>query len=269
MRYFVHIGYNGLQYNGWQKQAGVSNIQGVIENALGSIFKTTIAINGCGRTDAQVHASQFFFHMDIEQDWDFDLVFRLNKVLPMNIAIYDIIPMEGTPHARFDAVQRAYDYFLHTYKDPFLNGLSSYYLLDQLDYDRMKTAVALLPLYKDYRAFCTHPDKYEHTLCFVRSASLMVDENGEKLRFQISSNRFLGKMIRILMGQLLKIGKGLMSVDEFESHLISKQTPALITPAHPQGLYLSKVTYPYLDLKPRADFSAILQKQADVNWINL
>jgi len=258
-----------LQYNGWQKQAGISNIQGVIENALSSIFKTTIAINGCGRTDAQVHASQFFFHLDLEQEWDFDLVFRLNKMLPMNIAVYDVIPMEGSPHARFDAVQRAYDYFLHTYKDPFLNGLSSYYLLDKLDYDQMKAAVALLPLYKDYRAFCTHPDKYEHTLCFVRTSSLMVDESGEKLRFQISSNRFLGKMIRIIMGQLLKIGKGLMSVDEFESHLISKQTPALITPAHPQGLYLSKVTYPYLDLKPRADFSAILQKQADSNWFKL
>jgi len=269
LRYFVHIGYNGLQYNGWQKQAGVSNIQGVIENALTGIFKIPVAINGCGRTDAQVHASQFFFHMDLAQDWDFDLVFRLNKMLPMNIAVYDIIPMEGNPHARFDAVQRAYDYFLHTYKDPFLNGLSSYYLLDKLDYSQMQAAVALLPLYKDYRAFCTHPDKYEHTLCFVRSASLMVDQNGEKLRFQISSNRFLGKMIRIIMGQLLKIGKGLMSVDEFESHLISKQTPALITPAHPQGLYLSKVTYPYLDLKPRADFSAILQKQADTNWFKL
>jgi tRNA pseudouridine38-40 synthase len=266
LRYFVHIGYNGLQYNGWQKQADVMNIQGVIELALFQIFKVPVPINGCGRTDAQVHASQFFFHMDLEKDWDFDLIFRLNKMLPMNIAIFDIIAMEGLPHARFDAIQRSYDYFLHTYKDPFLNGLSSYYLLKDLKWDEMKAAVALLPQYKDYRAFCTHPDKYEHTLCFVRSASLLVDDKEEKLRFQISSNRFLGKMIRIIMGQLLKIGKGEMSVDEFESHLISKQTPALITPAHPQGLYLSKVTYPYLDLPPRVDFSAILQKQADNSW---
>lgn len=191
MRYFVHISYNGLQYNGWQKQLNVLNIQGVIENALTQIFKVPVFINGCGRTDAQVHASQFFFHMDIEQEWDFDLIFRLNKLLPLNIAVYDIIPMEGLPHARFDAVQRAYDYFLHTYKDPFLNGLSSYYLLENLQWDQMKAAVALLPLYKDYRAFCTSPDKYEHTLCYVRSASLMVDDKGEKMRFQISSNRFL------------------------------------------------------------------------------
>jgi len=197
------------------------------------------------------------------------LIFRLNKLLPLNIAVYDIIPMEGLPHARFDAVQRSYDYFLHTYKDPFLNGLSSYYLLDGLQWDKMKAAVDLLPRYKDYRAFCTHPDKYEHTLCYVRSASLMVDEKGDKLRFQISSNRFLGKMIRIIMGQLLKIGKGTLSVDEFESHLINKQTPALITPAHPQGLYLSKVTYPYLDLPPRTDFSVILQRAADTSWRKL
>lgn len=269
MRYFVHIGYNGLQYNGWQRQASVMNIQGVIEKALGDVFKIPVLINGCGRTDAQVHASQFFFHMDLEKEWDFDLVFRLNKMLPVNIAVYDVIPMEGTPHARFDAVQRSYDYFLHTYKDPFLNGLSSFYLLNHLNWAEMRSAVDLLPKYQDYRAFCTHPDKYEHTLCYVRSASLMVDEKEEKLRFQISSNRFLGKMIRILMGQLLKIGQGTLSVAEFESHLVSRKTPALITPAHPHGLYLSKVTYPYLNLPPRADFSAILQKQADCNWHKL
>lgn len=266
LRYFAHISYNGLTYNGWQKQAKVQNVQGVIENALTQIFKKPIFINGCGRTDAQVHASQFFFHFDLEDQWDFDLIFRLNKILPMNIAVYDIIPMEGTPHARFDAVQRSYDYFLHTYKDPFLNGLSSYYLLQDLRLDQMKAAVDLLPKYKDYRAFCTSPDKYEHTLCYVRSASLLIDEKAEKMRFRISSNRFLGKMIRIIMGQLLKIGKGQLSVEEFESHLITRQTPELILPAHPQGLYLSKVTYPYLDLAPRVDFSAVLQKQQDITW---
>lgn len=269
MRYFVHIGYNGLQYNGWQKQPGVLNVQGVLEKYLSEALKTPVLINGCGRTDAHVHASQFFFHMDVEREWDFDLMFRLNKLLPVNIAIFDIIPMEGLPHARFDAVQRSYDYFVHTYKDPFLNGLSSFYLLKELDFDKMKAAAAVLPQYKDYRAFCTSPDKYEHTICNVMSASLAVDTNGDKLRFQISSNRFLSKMIRIIMGQLLKIGKGVLSVDEFEYYLATKTTPELITPAHPQGLYLSKVTYPYLNLPPRVEFSSILQKQTDITWRTL
>lgn len=267
MRYFVHIGYNGLHYNGWQKQAGVANVQGVIEKALSKIMRTTVFVNGCGRTDAHVHASQFFFHMDMEREWDFDLLFRLNKSLPANIAVFDIVPVEDECHARFDAVYRAYDYFLHTYKDPFLNGLSAYYLLDRLDFDKMSKAAALLPKYKDYRAFCTSPDKYEHTICNVMSASLSVDGKGDRLRFQIASNRFLSKMIRIIMGQLLKIGKGILSVDEFEHYLINSKTPKLITPAHPQGLYLSKVTYPYLDLAPRTEFSSILQKQGDQSWI--
>lgn len=269
MRYFVHIGYNGLNYNGWQKQPGVMNVQGVLEKALSQVLKTPVFIIGCGRTDAHVHASQFFFHMDIEQAWDFDLMFRLNKLLPANIAVFDIIPMEGLRHARFDAVQRSYDYFIHTYKNPFLNGLSSFYLVDKLDFDKMKDAAAVLPKYKDYRAFCTSPDKYEHTICNVMSASLFVDENGDQLRFQISANRFLSKMIRIIMGQLLKIGRGTLSVEEFENYLINNQTPELITPAHPQGLYLSKVTYPYLNLPPRQRFSSILQKQADLSWQRL
>jgi len=266
VRYFVHIGYNGQHYGGWQKQPGVPNVQGVIENALGQIFKIPVPINGCGRTDAHVHASQFFFHMDIEDQWDFDLLFRLNKLLPHSIAVFDILPMEGLPHARFDAVLRCYDYFLHTYKNPFLNGLSSFYLLDYLDLDKMKQAVDLLPKYKDYRPFCTSPDKYEHTICNVMSASLMVDPKGDKLRFRITSNRFLSKMIRIIMGQLLKIGKGTLSVDEFEGYLITKETPALIHPAHPQGLYLSKVTYPYLNLPPRTEFSSIFQNLVDDTW---
>jgi tRNA pseudouridine38-40 synthase len=266
LRYFVHISYHGLNYGGWQKQPGVLNVQGVLEKAFTQALKTPVAINGCGRTDAQVHASQFFFHVDLEQHWDYDLVFRLNKILPPSIAVYDIIPMEGLPHARFDAVLRSYDYFLHTYKNPFLNGLSSYYLLENLNLDNMKKAVALLPKYNDYRAFCTSPDKYEHTLCYVKSAKLLIDDKAERIRFQISSNRFLGKMIRIIMGQLLKIGTNELSVDEFEGHLISKITPALITPAHPQGLYLSKVVYPYLNLPPRFSFSSILPNQEEHLW---
>jgi len=238
----------------------------VLEKTLSQVLKMPVEIIGCGRTDAHVHASQFFFHMDIEEAWDFDLIFRLNKSLPTSIAVFDIVPMPGMQHARFDAVQRSYDYFLHTYKNPFLQGLSSYYLLNDLKFDEMKAAAAVLPKYKDFRPFCTSPDKYEHTICNVMSASLTVDPRGERMRFQISSNRFLSKMIRIIMGQLLKVGRGVLSVDEFEQYLIDKRTPELITPAHPQGLYLSKVTYPYLNLPPRADFSAMMQLEESSSW---
>lgn len=244
-------------------------MQEVLETALSKLLKKPVAIVGCGRTDARVHASQFFFHTDIEGEWDFDLFFRLNKILPDDIAVFDIIPMQGRPHARFDAIQRTYDYFIHTYKDPFLTSFSSLYPERNLDLDKMKAAVALLPLYNDYRAFCKCPDRIEHTLCYVSSASLFIDTNGDKLRFQVTANRFLSKMIRIIVGRLLEIGRGEMPVDEFEHYLINKVTPKIIIPAYPQGLYLSKVTYPYLDIPPQTAFTSILENSMDNGWQEL
>ncbi|MBM3400781.1 MAG: tRNA pseudouridine synthase A [Bacteroidetes bacterium] len=263
MRYFVHIGYKGTHYFGWQRQPDKLSVQEILENCLSRIFKQSITIFGCGRTDAGVHASQYFFHMDIEKSWSFDLFFRLNRILPDDIALFDIIPMEGQPHARFDAIQRVYDFFIHTYKDPFLSDSSSLYLRKSFDLEQMQRAVNLLPKYEDYRAFCKSPDKNEHTICHVSAASLYTNKSGDRIRFRISSNRFLGRMIRILARKLIEIGDGDLSVDEFESHLISKNIPSKLLPAHPQGLFLSKVTYPYLDLQPKSKFWASIE---DSHW---
>jgi tRNA pseudouridine38-40 synthase len=267
VRYFFHIGYSGTNYRGWQRQSKTVNIQEVLERGLTQILKIPLSIIGCGRTDAQVHASQFFFHVDIDREWDFDLLFRLNKLLPADIGVFDIIAMKGLPHARFDANKRSYDYFIHTYKDPFLSNVSALYLEKNLDLEKMKEASSLLTRYNDYAAFCKGSSGYEHTICHVTSAQLFADASGDKLRFSISSNRFLSKMIRIIVGKLIDIGKGELSVDEFEEGLITKLPPKTIEPAYPQGLFLSKVTYPYLDLPPRTTFSSILQNKEDSVWV--
>ena len=249
MRYFFHISYHGQYFNGWQRHPKARSIQEVIEQALSGRFKTPIPIVGCGRTDAHVHASQFFFHADLPH-WDFDLLFRLNKALPYNISVFDITPVGEKQHARFDAVQRAYDYFIHTYKDPFLSHLSAHYIL-KLEGKKMSQAVRLLPKYNDYRAFCASPDKYDHTICHVSAARLYVNPTGDRFRFQISSNRFLSKMIRMIVGKLLLVGTDQLSLNEFEAYLSGEKTPPFIKPAHPTGLFLSKVTYPFLDLPAR------------------
>ena len=266
MRYFFHIGYSGTNYRGWQRHPYGVNVQETIEACLGKILKAPLTIVGCGRTDAGVHASQFFFHLDVAQPWEFDMLFRLNKVLPPDIAVFDIIPMEGLPHARFDANLRSYDYFIHTYKDPFLNDVSSLYLIRNLNLDTMKTATALLPLYKDYKSFCITPADQDSTICHVASAGWLADSSGDRLRFQISANRFLSRMIRIIVGKLLQVGAGVLSLDEFESYLSTETTPKSLSAAYPQGLYLSKVTYPYLDLAPRSSISAILQSHTATSW---
>jgi tRNA pseudouridine38-40 synthase len=254
LRYFFHIAYQGKNYNGWQKQKDNFSIQQVLEDKLSQILKTPIAIVGCGRTDAKVNASQFFFHADLLSIPADTLFFRLNRLLPSDIAVFDIIPMQDLPHCRFDAIQRQYHYFIHTNKNPFLSDVSSLYLDLKFDLNALKAATNLLTKYEDFRPFCTSPDKNEHTICRVSSAQWLVSDHGNRYCFQISANRFLSKMIRIIVGQLLKVGNGDLSVADFEMYLKDKETPKILSPAHPQGLYLAKVTYPYLDLKTQADF---------------
>lgn len=269
LKHFFHIGYHGYHYRGWQRQAGIISVQEVIETAIGKILKRPVTIYGCGRTDAQVSASQYFFHIEEKLDPDYDLMFRLNKILPHDIAVFDILPMEGSCHARYDAGQRTYDYFIHAYKDPFLNTMSACYIMKGLDLEKMKKAVEFLTKYNDYYAFCRSPEKNQSTICNVTSAKLFVDPAGDRYRFQVTANRFLKGMIRILVGKILEIGRGEFSLAEFENCFITKKTPALIIPVHPQGLYLSKVTYPYLNLKPRMDFSGILQNKVDDVWVEV
>ncbi len=260
MRYFFHIAYYGQSFNGWQRHPKARSIQETIEVQLEKIFKKPTPINGCGRTDARVHASQFFFHIDIEEKWDFDLLFRINKSLPNSITVLDIFPVEPKRHARFDAVQRQYNYLIHTKKDPFLTHISSLYELE-LDVSKMNKAVQLLPQYQDYRAFCTTPDKYEHTICYVSEAKLFIDHSETRLNFQIKSNRFLTRMIRIITGKLLKIGLGELTVEEFEHLLKNKITPKELDISHPTGLYLSRVVYPFLKVEPT--YNALIDA---VNW---
>lgn len=253
MRYFFHIGYNGFDYQGWQKLPQINSVQAVIETQLSRILKINVGIVGCGRTDAHVHASQFFFHADIDAVWEYDLVFRLNKNLPDNIAVFDIVPVDAEAHARFDAVSRTYNYFVHTYKDPFLSTLSSCYPGRDFNLHEMKRGVLLLLKYDDYRAFCKHLSVQRTTRCKVTVANLYADDKADNIRLEISANRFLSGMIRIIMQRLLQIGRGRMRVEEFEQLLISKETPEITRTAYPQGLYLSKVTYPYLDIASRSE----------------
>lgn len=266
MRYFFHIGYKGSNYKGWQRHPYGVGVQQVLEECLSRILKAPVKIVGCSRTDAGVHASQFYFHLDVASPWAFDRLFRLNKVLPSDIAVFDILPMEGLPHAQFDAASRSYDYFIHTYKGPFISATSALYLLPNLNLEAMQAAAGLLPHYSDYRNLCLTPAVHESTICHVTEAKWLTAADGSRLRFRISANRYLGRMIRIIVGKLLQVGTGTLSKDEFESYLATETAPEHLTPAYAQDLYLTKVTYPYLHLAPRSSFAAIRGSQPDSSW---
>ena len=249
MRYFIHLGFNGSDYSGWQKQKATTNtVQEVIENTLSQIFKKNISVYGCGRTDAGVHASQYVIQVNLDEAPTFDLKFRMNKNLPNSIAVFEIIEVTVEQHCRYHAVARSYDYFIHWHKNPILHNKSSFYEDYKLDFDVMKQATALIRETKNFKAFCKQPDVYDNTYCNITDCQLFINEAQGRMRFTITSNRFLRGMIRICVYYLLEVGRGKISLDTFKQILRQEKELKITYAAHPNGLFLSKIEYPFLEL---------------------
>ncbi len=255
MRYFIHLSYNGAAYKGWQRQNNVISVQEVLEDRLSQLFKKRVRVGGCGRTDAQVHASQYYAQMNIDEPWDFDICFRLNKMLPSDIVVYSITEMHYSAHALKDATERTYDYYFHTKDDPFMADFSSFYPEPHLDITAMQKAADLLSKYDDYRSFCKTPDKHNHTRCIVKSAFIEKNEETGNFHFQIVGNRFLRGMIRIIVAHLLEVGRGKESLEQLERLFIEKENTVNVKVADARGLYLSKITYPFLDEPTKSGFN--------------
>lgn len=250
MRYFIHLGFDGTNYKGWQRQLSTRNtVQEVIEQTLAVVFKKEVSVYGCGRTDTGVHASQYVIQINLDEAPTFDLKFRLNKNLPDDIAVFEVIEVSQDQHVRYDAVARTYDYFIHWRKDPVLMRYSSFYDNVTLDFNLMQEAVALIRQTTDFRALCKQPDLYTNTLCRISNCELFVNEEDGRLRFTITSDRFLRGMIRICIFFLLQLGSGEMTVEEFRQILNQEKDLKEKMPAFPNGLFLSRVEYPYLELK--------------------
>jgi len=250
LRYFLHLSYTGQNYHGWQKQPKHSSIQETIESTISEILKKPTSVIGCGRTDAGVHAIQYFAHFDSDLVWDYDLKYRLNKRLPTDISIHDILQVEDKAHSRYDAKERTYEYFIHFYKDAHLAGRSAYYEDTDLDLHAMQEAMELLFIYDDFKTFCRRPAKMNTTICHITQASLFATPDKKRIKFIISANRFITGMIRLLVGNILDVGRGKIDLDYFESMLRDHPNIKDFNHAYPQGLYLSKINIPYIKVPP-------------------
>lgn len=250
MKYFLHLAYKGTNYQGWQRQSNVISIQAVLEDTLSKMFKQQLTVHVCGRTDTGVHANQCFCHIVINEPWDFDAVFRLNRMLPPDISVYEFIPVAANANAQRDAISRTYDYYIHFKEDPFLADLSTFYLIDNPALADMQAAAKLLTQYQDFRSFCKQPDLYPNTLCAVTFAEILISPDNNRIRFRITANRFLRAMIRMIVGNLIKVGQRKISLADFEQQLKHPKMTTQPVFAYPQGLYLSKVVYPYLERVP-------------------
>jgi tRNA pseudouridine38-40 synthase len=244
MRYFIEFAYNGKNYCGWQYQPHSPSVQETLNKALSTLLRTPIDMVGAGRTDTGVHARQMYAHFDHDEIADTEkLTQKLNSFLPDDIVVYRFIPLHDDAHARFDAVSRTYEYHIHTYKDAFQNE-SSWYQFHKLDIAKMNEAAQLLFNYIDFKCFSkTHTDVRTFN-CKIMKAQW--EQQGTKLVFTISADRFLRNMVRAIVGTLVKVGLGKITVDDFKTIIESRDRgeAGFSVPAH--GLYLTKVIYPYL-----------------------
>ena len=259
MRYFIHLGFDGTDYSGWQRQNSTQNtVQEALEQTLFKLFKKRISVYGCGRTDAGVHASQYVIDINLDEPPNFDLKFRLNKNLPNSIAIFEIFEVNEDQYARYGAVSRTYDYFIHWKKNPILFHNSSFYENLKLDFELMKKAAVLIRETKDFKALCKQPHLYDNTLCEVSNCELFIDEALGRMRFTITGSRCVRGMVRICVYYLLEVGRCKITVAEFTEILNLKKELKIKYSAHPNGLFLSKVEYPFLKLDDSYNLVKIL-----------
>jgi len=241
MRYFFEISYNGTHYHGWQNQKNAVGVQQVVEEALSKLLREEISIVGSGRTDTGVHCIQQFFHTDIEKVFKpNDLVHRLNAFLPKDIAIRNIFPVRHEAHARYDAYERSYQYKITRVKDPLLVGYA-YYFFRELDVPTMERASALLLGEHDFECFSKVKTDVNHFICNIKEASW--NQKGDVLVFTVTANRFLRGMVRAIVGTLLDVGNGKLTIRQFQEILKSKDRKKAGMNAPPEGLYLTQVKY--------------------------
>lgn len=241
MRYFFEITYHGGNYHGWQSQHNATGVQQVVEEALSRLLREKISIVGSGRTDTGVHCKQQFFHADISRAIDPPhLVQRMNALLGKDIAIRSIVPVTADASARYDARLRIYEYHITRVKAPLLQGLSFYYFRP-LHMQNLRKATALLVGTHDFESFSKVKTDVDHFICTVKKAEW--NEKGTNLVFTIAANRFLRGMVRAIVGTLLEVGSGKISVDEFAKVLKGHDRKLAGMNVPPEGLYLKEVRY--------------------------
>lgn len=242
-RYFIELAYKGTNFHGWQVQPNAVSVQGAIEKALSTITRETIAVTGAGRTDTGVHASYFVAHFDSSKDHldHPDFTHKLNSFLKDDISIFSISKVSESAHARFDAISRTYHYHMNLLKDPF-SVETSWYFYRQPEVTWMNEACKLLFNYVDFTSFSKLHTDVKTNNCKILQAEWI--QQAPKLVFVVKADRFLRNMVRALVGTLLEVGLGKMSLDDFRRVIEQKNRSAagLSVPAH--GLFLTGIEYP-------------------------
>jgi tRNA pseudouridine38-40 synthase len=237
-RYFIEVAYKGTAYSGFQVQENAVTIQSELEKALFTLHRQPIHLTGSSRTDAGVHALQNYFHFDFDNLHP-QSIYKLNAILPPDIAVSNIHLMPGKAHSRFDALSRRYIYKLHQRKNPFLKDASLYYPY-KLDISLLMRGAEFIKNQQNFFAFSKTNTQVQNFKCQLYHCEWV--QNDDELLFLIEGNRFLRGMVRLITATLLKTGREKLSMERLEGLFTANQKAGYSVPAH--GLYLTAVTYP-------------------------
>jgi tRNA pseudouridine38-40 synthase len=252
MRYFIHMAYDGGAYHGWQIQPNAITVQEVLNDALHKLLgNPNINVVGAGRTDTGVHASDYYAHFDIDNPISdlYDLRFKLNRFLKEDIAIYKLFPVKPDAHTRFDAISRTYHYYINSQKHPFKRKYS-WYLYGDLDMNQMNLAAQKLIGKHDFTSFSKSNTQTHTNICDVMIARWTKQDDA--LIFEVKADRFLRNMVRALVGTLVDVGKGKLSVQNVQQILNAKDRREAGESVPGNALFLSHIEY---------DFNRLIQQE--------
>lgn len=243
MRYFIYLSYDGTDYHGWQIQPNAVSVQQKLNEALSTLLRDNVEVTGAGRTDAGVHASLMVAHFDLSHEVDTEeLARKLNRFLPQDIAIDKIVRVKDDAHARFDAVERTYHYWVYTQKNPFRRHYATR-ITFPLDFEKMNEAAAYLLDVTDFTSFSKLHTDAKTNNCKVYKAKWTQTEDG-LWRFEISADRFLRNMVRAVVGTLIEVGRGRLTVDQFKNVIEQKDRCAAADSMPGNALFLVDIRYP-------------------------
>jgi tRNA pseudouridine38-40 synthase len=244
-RYFIQLSFKGTRFHGWQSQPNADTIQERVNKALSTILHEEILTTGAGRTDTGVHARYFIAHFDSEQSdlhLNSNYIYRINQLLPPDIALQKIIRMHGKAHARFDAISRTYEYYISRVKDPFLKEYSYFFNRDMDDL-KMNEASKILFEFTDFTSFSKlHTDTFTNN-CRIMEAVWTRTDSGYK--FTIKADRFLRNMVRAIVGTMIEVGRENFTPADFRKIIEQKNRNSAGFSVPAQGLFLTNIEYPY------------------------
>ncbi|MBQ2808615.1 MAG: tRNA pseudouridine(38-40) synthase TruA [Bacteroidaceae bacterium] len=242
-RYFIYVSYDGAAYHGWQVQPNAVTVQQVLEEALEKLMRSSVSLVGAGRTDAGVNAACMVAHVDFPCEVDCaQMVYKLNRILPPDIAVSDVRRVKDSAHARFDALSRRYNYRVVTAKSPFVRRYACR-VMPGIDFETMNRAAELLYEYTDFTSFSKlHTDVKTNNCKVTHAVWRKVGEH--EWVFEIEADRFLRNMVRAIVGTLLLVGRGKMSVEGFRQVIENKARGEAGDSAMGEALFLMEVKYP-------------------------